>query len=120
MPNQPVTVHQKLVAFSLASEDGMIVNYKARLAFPGLALKYERRRQAANSSTHDCAIVALSSVDGIARKILKCAIANLVASLEHGSGVAVRVRVIPNPAITCPIVVGTRCGGPREQPHRRS
>src|SRR5208337_4528237 len=57
MPDQPVTIHQKLVAFRLASEDGMIVNYKARLTFPSFALKNQPRRQPADASANNHAIV---------------------------------------------------------------
>src|SRR5580704_3000565 len=105
MPHQPVAIYQKLVAFGLASEDEMIIEYKARLAFPSLALKNQRRGQPADASANNHAIVALSGVDDIGGKILKHAIANLVASLEHGSGVAVRVRVVPHATVTCPVVV---------------
>src|SRR5580658_10841166 len=116
MPDQPLAIHQKLGAFGLASKDGMIVEHKAGLPFASLALKDQPRRQPADASTHNHAIVDLSSVDHIGGKTLEQPIANLVPGLEHCARIAVRVRIVPNAAVTSPVVDCTGCRGSCEQP----
>ena len=125
MPDQPVTVHKKLIAFGFATEDRMIVEHKASLAFATLALKNQSRRQPADPATHDHAIVSFPGIDGSSGQTFKQSIANLVPGLEDGGRVAVGVRVVADPAIADPVDLvqepaPPRPAVPRAMPKSRS
>src|SRR5271170_5555484 len=106
MPNQSVAIDQKLVALGLAPKNRMIVEHQASLAFfSRLALKNKRRRQPADTSPNNHAIVNLAGVDRIRRSVLKQPIANLVSGLKHGPRISIRVRVVTHSAIAGPAIL---------------
>src|SRR5277367_5376807 len=105
MTDQPVTVYEKLVALGLAAEDGMIVDHKAGLAVPGLALKNQRGGETANAASHDHAIVSFSGVNRGRGQALEQPIANLMPGLENRVGVAVGICVVADAAIAGPVVL---------------
>jgi len=83
MRNQAMPVHQELVAFGFTAENRMVVENKTCLAFSALLLKDQRRRQTADASAYDDAIIGFACVDDARGKALKQTIANLVASFKN-------------------------------------
>src|SRR3984957_6300110 len=102
MRNQPVTVHSKLIAFGFAAENRMIVEHQTSLARTGMPLKNQRGRQPANAPAYNHAVIGFTRFDNLDRQVLKPAIANLVAGLEHSKGISVAVCVIANATVAGP------------------
>ncbi len=104
MRDEPVSIHEKLIAFRFAAEDRMVIEDEAGLAFARLLLKSQGRGQSADAATHDDAIVGFSGVDHVGRKTLKEPISNLMSSFENSGGVAIGICVVADATVSGPIV----------------
>ena len=71
MRNQPATIDQELISFRFAAENRMIVDDQTILSFTGQLLKDQRRRQSADSATHDNTIVNLTCLDYVRWKTFR-------------------------------------------------
>ena len=60
---QPVTIDQKFIALGFATEDRMVVEHQACLAFASLALKDQRGSETADAAANNHAIVCFASID---------------------------------------------------------
>ena len=105
MRNQPVTIDQELVAFGFAAENRMIVDDQTGFSFTSQLLKDQRRRETADSATHDDAIVNLTCLYYVRGKTFELLIANPMSCLKNRGGVAVGVRVVADASIAIAIII---------------
>ena len=83
----------------------MIVEHQASLARTGMPLKDQRGRQPADTPAYNHAVIRFTRFDNLDRQVLKPAIANLVAGLEHSKGISVAVCVVAYATIAGPVVL---------------
>jgi hypothetical protein len=103
--NQPVSIHEKFVAFGFAAEDRMVVEHEASLSLSCVPLENQCPGQAADATTDNHTVVGFMGVDHIVRKAFKAPVANLVAGLEPAKRIAVRVRIVADAAVAGPIIL---------------
>src|SRR5580700_1373538 len=108
MRHEAFSIHLEFVLFRLTAKNRMILQNEARFVLPRFPLEEKRRRQAADSSADNDAVVRLSCLDSVGRQRLVSAVAHFVSNFHHRECIAVRAAVLADAAVPRPI--GLRIG----------
>ena len=89
MRDQALSINQKLVLFGFATENWMVLKDETLEFRAGLPLKKQSRRQSANASANNDAVVELAAIDEIFWKRIVNGVSNRVPGLKHRQSISV-------------------------------
>src|SRR5581483_5579996 len=105
MRNQPPAIDDEFVSLRFSTENWMVVQNEASLAFSCEPLEEERSGQPADSATNHHTVVCLASVDYISGQEVEHSVANLVSGGDDVPGVPVRGAVVSHATKAGPVLV---------------